>query len=590
MGGHFATSLHAAKTNKINAGKLRHSKQSSNSHSDSSASSSTELQYDYVIVGGGTAGCALAAKLSDPDKHGRYKNSVLVLEAGSNLTKDPRILVNNIFEASANVSDPDISSVDLTYLLGREVNPYAVFAYTQGKQWGGSSGHNYLHAVRGTPSIYNQWAAITGDARWSYDNLLNNVMIPMEHYTPTDTIADPSQRGSRGPLFITQYPPLDGDSFYQAVSTATHAPLISDYNNPDLGDVGISATQNFITPPYSSGVRSYAANAYLTGEPSVGVAAIVDAKGNGLHGRKLKIISNAYANRVLFSKKKVAKSVEYVLSDAKEAVFTAKAKKQIILCTGTFEDPAILQRSGIGDATLLNSLHIPVVFANSNVGNHMTCQFGQHGVIGGAETTINIPEFGGGFIGFAPTFNERIYQLVIINGLPLFPSGIANALGITQGIDVVGGNITPGSTGNVAIVSRDPFTAPIINFDIFSDGPPNVPGTDANKVISFYNTLQDIAIEAGGTVLYPTPDQYAAGDFGLMTAAADTLLPFNHASGSCRMAASAADGVVDGKLSVFGVKNLKIASNSIAPVIEDGNTAYSAYVIGLEAARIIRSE
>ena len=283
--------------------------------------------WDYVIVGCGTAGSALAAKLSDPDKRGKFKNSVLVIEAGENESDNPLVLVNNILAAEPNSNNPTISTVDLTYYL--ENDPFSVFAYTQGRMWGGSAGHNFLLTVRGVPSVYDQWATQSGDPRWSYYSLLNDVMIPMEHYTPNGTVADRSQRGSKGPLFITQAPPLDGDSFMQAVSTASGAPLTSDYNDPIFGDVAVAALQQYVTPPFlgANSHRSFAANAYLTGDASVGTPAIVDADGNGLNGRKLKIVSNARANRVIFSKKNKAEGVEYVFSNAREEVHFVTCEK-----------------------------------------------------------------------------------------------------------------------------------------------------------------------------------------------------------------------------------------------------------------------
>ncbi len=562
-----------------------------------SSGTSKDECWDYVIVGAGTAGCALAAKLSDPDKHGRYKNSVLVLEAGENLSDNPLVLVNNIFGAIASVNNPLLSTVDLTYYL--EGNPFAVFNYTEGRMWGGCAGHNYLLAVRGVPSVYDQWAALSGDPRWSYNSLLNNVMLPMEHYTPDGTVADPTERGFNGPLFITQAPSLDGDPFMTAVSDATGAPFTSDYNNPDLGDVSVSALQQYVTPPFlgPDSHRSFAANAYLTGDSSVGTPAIVDADGNGLHGRKLKIVSNARANRVLFSKKNKATGVEYVISPRREDVRIVKAKKEIILCTGTFEDAAILQRSGVGDPALLDSLGIPVVFANPNVGLNMQTHVGQLGLIGGGVvSTIQLPNYGVAFYGFAPDTTTREYQTLVLNSSAFFPAGITQALGITQGIELSGVNIAPKSTGTVAIVSRDPFIQPLINFNAFSDGAIDDPGSDANKVILFYNLLQDI-VQAYNTryspmdpavVLFPTPADYMAGDEALFADALNTIEVNNHACGTCRMALTPVTGVVDGKLRVFGVKKLRVASNSVVPVINTGNTSYTADVIGREAARIIR--
>lgn len=550
------------------------------------AASRQTHEADYVIIGGGTAGCALAAKLSDPDPStGKFRNSVIVLEAGVNLTKDPAVLGNNIFETFGLGFNPKYSKVTSSYLIDQNGPAYL---YTDGRMWGGSSGHNGLQAYRGTPNRYNQWASISGDKRWSYNNLLENVMLPMEHYTPTGTTANPTQRGSSGPLFITQEPPIDNDPFMIAVSKATKAPLVTDLNDPDQGDVGIGANQNWVTPPFlgRESVRSFAGNSYLTGIESEDIPAIVDFEGNGLDGRKLQIVSNAVVSRIIFSSQK-ARSVEYILSTNKEEVLFVKANKKIILCAGAIQDAVILQRSGIGDAKLLESLGIPVVYANSNVGANMQAHYGPQGIIGGVTTTVTLPEFGSGFIDLPPSVGVRRYQLVILDSTAFFPTGITNALGINSGIGFIGFNMNPKSLGSVQIVSRDPFVDPIVNSNVFTDGPPSEPGTDANLAIKFYKELKKIARQSGGTVLFPPPEDYRAGDEALFADAFNTFIITYHNSGTCRMAKSPRRGVVDGQLNVFGVKGLKIASCSVAPVIEDGNTGYQAYVIGLEAANII---
>ncbi len=180
----------------------------------------------------------------------------------------------------------------------------------------------------------------------------------------------------------------------------------------------------------------------------------------------------------------------------------------------------------------------------------------------------------------------RRYQLIATNLLALFPAGISDALLITSGNVVAGVNVTPSSLGTVQIVSRNPFYDPLINFNQYTDGSYTTPGTDAYKAVSFYKIMQTVAADNGGTVLYPPPIDYTS-DEALFNDALNTNTITYHSSGTCRMSTSSVDGVVDSRLHVFGVKDLMVVSNSVAPVIEDGNTAYQAFVIGLEAARIL---
>lgn len=542
---------------------------------------------DYIVVGSGTGGTLLASKLSNPDpRTGRFKNSVLVLEAGVNLTQDPEVLANNLFETTPMAFDPKYSKTSTPYGF-----PEVEVPYSDGRLWGGGSGHNGLQAYRGTPNLYDQWAAISGDPRWSYNSLLENVMKPMEHYTANGTTPNYTQRGASGPLFISQEPPLDSDPFMAAVSIGTNTPFVSDLNDPTQGDIGIGSNQDWVTPPFNgtNSIRSFAANSYLTGIASEGIPAIVDETGNGLNGRKIKVISNAVVNKIIFNKRKKAKYVEYILSDSFEKVVKIRARKKIILCAGTIHDAAILQRSGVGDQTLLQSLNIPVVYNNPNVGSNMTNHYGPSALLSPPLTTVSPPTLGSGFIDLSPYMSPgvRRYQLFITNQYYFFPTAISASLNVYSGNFMAGTNVTPQSKGTIAIISKSPFDDPRINFNFYTDGDYSTPGTDAYKAVSFYKLLPAVAAANGGTVLYPPPADYLAGDSALFNDAVNTNFFAYHASGSCRMSSSPITGVVDSKLHVFGVSNLMVASCSVAPVIEDGNTAYQAFVIGLEAARIL---
>lgn len=554
------------------------------------ASDADTISYDYVIVGAGTSGSVLAAKLSDPDPiTGKFKNSVLVLEAGENLTADPLVLdANNFFGSGPTIFNPKYSKEYIGVGFGG-----ANVDYSEGRMWGGSSSHNGVQAYRGTPELYDRWAAITGDSVWSYANLLSNIFLKMEKYTPNGTTANPAQRGSAGPLFISQEPPLNTDAFMTAVSIGTNAPFVSDLNDPSLGVIGIGANQDWVTPPFlgPNSVRCSSANAFLVGISGTGDAAIVDAEGNGLNGRKLKIISGATVARVIFNKNNVAKKVEFVLSTDRETVMYAKAKEKIILSAGTIQDAVILQRSGIGDPAILTPLDIPVVFANPLVGAKVQNHYGPEGVIGGVTTTVGFPRIGAGFIDLSPFMSSGVRRTeLLIANFVLIPPGIASALNITSGITLANLTVTPGSTGTVQIVSSDPFTDPIINFNFYSDGPYTTVGTDAYKAVAFYHILKTIATAAGGTVLFPPAADYTAGDAALFNDAVNSNAVGFHLCGSCPMGSSSLNGVVDSRLNVFGVSNLMVASNAIPPVIEDGNPAYSAFTIGIQAALFLGAQ
>ena len=653
---------------------------------DSSSSSSSDKKrhhrcshkkddcYDYVIVGAGTAGAALAAKLSDPDPNtGHYKRSVLVIEAGQDLSKDPQVLKTNFFDSQHQnfYFDPRWSKTLVAFNFGdTPENSYSTYATTDGRMWGGSSGHNGLQAYRPTPNICDKWVALSGNSRWSYTNLLNNDMIPMEHYTPNGNVANPAQRGSNGPNFITQEPPVKNEQYYQALAAFTAAPLKDDINDMSgplsTREVGTGSNQDWITPSVNpapwggtGAYRSYCGNAYLTGEPSQGIPAIVDSNGNGLNGRKLKVLSFAYANKVLFDGN-VAKSVSYQLTKNNHTeTKIAKAKKKVILCSGAFYDAAILQRSGVGDPALLTPLGIPIVYPNTNVGRHMLnhngiyCGFVAPSVtaaittVSGDGTTLTfkaVNTFSAGQTVVVTGVTPDIYNLIAIitsasgtqftvassvTGAPgsggtaavsitntavdqfaygnsfidtKAPYGVGDGstrkfqllsfsngqFGAPPGNQWIGGYyVTPKSEGNIQIQTPEPNANPFVTFNFFSDGDETVVGSDLYESVAFLKEMKAFTNSIDAFMYFPGPAEFES-DAKLAAYAKANLSETFHNACSCRMSVTPATGVIDGNLHVHGVENLMVASTASLPVIPNCNTAYSARLVGLEAARIIK--
>jgi choline dehydrogenase len=519
--------------------------------------------WDYIIVGNGTAGATLARELSDGNR-----NSVLVLEWGKNLTNDPAVLSPEVFAFSGPLTNDPLYAVNPIITINFPSMAPQYFIYSDGRMWGGSSAHNGLFAVRGTPKVYNDWAALSGQPRWNYNNMLP-LFIATEHYTPNGTIADPAQRGLNGPLFITQRPPVTGDVFAQGLSTATGTPFADDYNNPAQGgDLCVSAHQEWITPLPDSH-RSFSSNAFTN------VGDIVDAEGFGLNGRKLRIVSDALVDKVIF-KNKTAIGVQYYSAGDVNRVVFVEAKKKVILAAGAPRTPGILERSGVGDAALLTSLDIPVVVDNPNVGEHLFNHYGAIGIFLG--TTTGVP-FVDAFTDNG--FGDGVRRIQMICYTPP-SSGI---------VITAGGIVSTKSQGSVHIVSANPTFEPRIDLNMYSDGPVGTVDTDAYNVVTYLKTLPAISLATGFPLLSPPASVYLGGDAALLSYAQtlSNMIITYHIVGTTRMGLSAVDSVVDGNLHVFGVNRLMVADVSIEPEIQDGNTAYAAYFIGQQAAIIIKS-
>ena len=548
---------------------------------------------DYVLVGLGTAGAPLARYLTED-----LKTSVIVLEAGVDesgnaIVRLPFITPQLNLDPSFNFFRP-LQSRPPPSNPPKGIDPGAlqVLVDTAGRMWGGSSGNNYLFGIRGTKSMYDQWGAI--DPQWLYNNLLP-IMKFTETYTPNGTVANPAQRGDSGPIDITQGPPVNAEPFFQAFGGATATPFITDYNDPTLGEVGVSAGQHYVTPV--GNLRSWA-------QDFLPVGTIIDADGNGLGGRKLQIRSEATAVKVLIDNTNTARGVRYFVGEDPNDVREVKARKKVILCAGGIADAQLLQLSGVGPAAVLEAVGIDVKVANDNVGSHAQSHYGPVGFIPvDPPSAPNIPLN----MNFAELFTDaglgdgvrRIEYIVVATSTatsppipPLVPAQVLVAMNpngfAQQGISIIAFVLNAARTGTVSVVSTDPTVDPLIDPGYYSDP------TDLFFAVQALKQIADVSVLfTGNPPIYPPPTHYQAAQGG--TAPNDALLFVDALTsrpiacgivGTCRMGTSVADGVVDGNLDVFGVKSLSVASNSIVPNTVSVARSFSAYVIGLQKAKI----
>lgn len=515
--------------------------------------------FDYIVIGTGPGGATLAKKLTD-DK----RISLLLLEAGDNNSED-RPVRDSLFAPPFILTDDFFPNY---FWQGKGIPQPNVhtrsFPWTGGRLLGGGSSINNEQYVRPTPANMKLWENELGP-NWSPERETYQFK-QLENYN--GVTYNTEARGYKGRLNIRQtpaHPTIMAQKFVAATENATGYAEILDYNDPKTPLGPFTRWQLYQTP---TGTRESADTAFLS-------SAIMTKDGQGVNGRQLLTSFESTASRILFDDNKRAIGVEYF---QRGRCYQAFAKK-IIISAG-INTPKLLMLSGIGPMNVLKQAGIPVVHANDNVGKNLTT----HSVNTATFTTNPndraLPEndpfalyTGGAFLP-NPTpgteQNRRGVQII----------GQINNKGM---LNIVFFLLEPKSRGQLTIQSGDPLK--VIRAD---------PGfiNDLDDLASLKNIykvyIKNIATELAKIDHHyklTTPSlEIIEDDVQLEQFIKDNLSPTHHIQGTARMAKDERTGVVNAKGEVFGVKNLLIADDSIAPFPSDGNTSAPAFFIGANIA------
>lgn len=519
---------------------------------------------DYVIVGAGSAGAALACRLSE-DK----RNTVLLLEAGP-IDKKMEIHIPAAFSSLFR------SEVDWDYDTEPqpELKNRRIF-WPRGRMLGGSSSINAMMWVRGFPEDYDAWGAAAGEG-WSWKSL-----VPF--FTRTERVegADDQETGASGPMRIEvqRSPRSHTAKFLAAAKELGYKVIPANSRNQE----GFSQTM----VSQSKGSRFSTADGYL--KPARGRT-------------NLTVRTGAQATRVLFEGA-TAVGVEYVQDGVAGSV---RAAKEVILCGGAINTPQLLLLSGIGDREDLQALGIKVLAHSPEVGKNLKDHLVALLAVDATEDTLFRAQKPGQLVsylsrkkgmlisnvaeayGFVRTDSElELPDIeVIFAPVAFIGEGLIEHTG--HGISVGAILLQPESSGTISLATADPLDKPLIDPRYLSDPA----GKDRSALMAGLALCEKIIASdtmrqsTNGTFIQP------AGAGKLPVAERDELTINEHAQtlyhpvGTARMGLDEAS-VVDEELRVRGVKGLRVADASIMPNIIRGHTNAPAIVIGEKAAALI---
>jgi choline dehydrogenase-like flavoprotein len=523
--------------------------------------------FDYVVVGAGSAGCVLAARLSEDPAA-----SVCLLEAGAS-DRDPLIRV----------------PLGLALLVPRRIHNWAFETTPQpgldgrrgyqprGKTLGGSSAINAMVYTRGHPSDYDAWAEL-GNPGWSYADVLP-YFRRSEH---NERIAD-AFHGQGGPLNVAD--PRSPSAFTELWLAAAEGHGIrrnADFNGAEQEGIGLyQLTQK-------NGERWSAARAYL--EPNLGRP-------------NLAVRTRARATRIVFEDKR-AVGVEYRHGGATRAV---RARREVILAAGALQSPQLLLLSGVGDGEALRAIGIPTVVHLPGVGRDLRDHvdfviayqsprkdligFMPGDVVNALKSalryhrdrrgifTSNIAE-AGGFVKSSPGLAAPDLQLHFCIGI-LESHG--RRLHAARGFSSLVCSLRPKSSGALTLASSDALAAPRIDPGFYSHP------DDLETMVSGFRITRAISQS-------PLLDPYRGRELFTADARSDDEIrdvlrrrsdTIYHPVGTCRMGLDDM-AVVDAQLRVRGVAGLRVVDASIMPTLIGGNTNAPTIMIGERGSDLIR--
>jgi choline dehydrogenase len=534
-------------------------------------------EYDYIIVGAGTAGCVLANRLTN-----RPDVEVLLIEAGG---KDDYLWIHIPVGYLYCIDNPRTD-----WLFRTEADPGLAgrsLIYPRGKVLGGSSSINGMIYMRGQAGDYDRWAEVSGDPSWRWDRVLPLFRQSEDHHKGANDI-----HGSGGEWRVERqrlsWEILDA---FREAASQNGIPKIEDFNGGD------NAGCAYFEVNQRRGIRLNTAKAFL--RPA-------SKRPN------LTIMTGCHVEKLLIETREEGKVCRGVQFTGAGRAYTATARRETLLAAGAIGSPTILQLSGIGPAASLARHGIEALVDSPGVGENLQDHLQLRMVYritgapslnttaaswyGKAKIGLQYMLFQSGPMSMAPSqmgafarsdesqatpnLQYHVQPLSLekfgdpLHGFPAFTASVCN--------------LRPTSRGHVRIASNDSYAPPKIT--------PNYLSTPEDRQVAAHALALTRRIAASPALAKYRPEEFKPGpryntDEELAEAAGLIGTTIFHPVGTCRMGKlDDPMAVVDSELRVKGVRGLRVVDASIMPFITSGNTNSPTLMIAEKTARLIAEQ